>query len=152
MNYPFLEFIHQALKKQGATKLKAFWRERKISFSYEYLRQIFQGTRIPSPDIVEELAAALEVSEKRLRRLAAESKFETVVREHYLPGSTTSLGTLAEKTAKPSKAQALDQKILRLTHQLLQRLGPSQKQDLAEYLKFLKQQWRRQSSQNLSKK
>lgn len=148
MNYPFTEFLNHSLRKKGYRTLKDFCRKVKPSISYEYCRQIFGGDRVPSPKVVDELAALLHVPAKKLRRLAAESKFENVVRENYLPGSTTSVRALAEKAAKPSKSQVLDQKILRLTQQLIQQLGPSQKADLAEYLKFVKQQWRRQQPPN----
>jgi hypothetical protein len=138
LNTPLSDILWRALDKQGHASLKTFYQRHSFSFSYEYIRKIFSGERVPQPKKIVELAVALEMDTAALQRRAASARLERKVRRHYRLPSTTGLGHLRERIKPYRQAGKTDAKLIGLIEQL----GESEKQQLLHYLRFLRKQWR----------
>lgn len=135
----FHEKLKQAVQKAGYRSLKSFYQKQSLSFSYEYLRQVVAGEKIPSRNKISEIAAALRLKEDGLQKLAVESKLDRKIRQHYRLPQATQPARLSEKISHYRKEGKKEFKILRM----IEKLGEGQKEDLIEYLKFLKRRWRK---------
>jgi len=141
LNQDLHEILNRALQKGKYASLKAFYHAHSFSFSYEYLRKIFSGERIPLPKGIGEIAKALGLDPQQLGRQAADSRLAHQVRRHYRLPPNSQLGRFSEKLRRLQHEGRADVKILKM----VQRLGPREKDQLIEYLKFLRQQGRRKT-------
>lgn len=139
MNKPFTKELNKTLAKQGWSSLKDFYRNHSFSFSYEYLRQIFSGEKIPQDKIIAELSRSLGLDVQRLQKNAIQSRVTRKVRLLYKLPSTSSLGKFSEKIEKYKKDKKIHLKLL----QIYDQLGEKEKKQAFEYLKFLRNQCRR---------
>jgi len=99
------------------------------------------GEKVPTPKKVAEIAAALGLNERELQRLASETKISSMIRRHYRTPSATRLGWASEKVHRYREQGRMERKILTM----IEKLGEKERQQLLEYLKFLRVQWRRRN-------
>lgn len=127
------------MQKAGFRSVRAFYQEQSFSFSYEYLRQILDGKKVPSPEKVEELAQGLGVDVGKLQRLAFESKLDQKVKKHYQFAPKSKSGNIEEKKAHYQRESRKEERLI----QKIQELDEKEKEQVANYIKFLKQQRRK---------
>lgn len=135
---PLTAKLTQALKRRGYSSLRAFHQEHQFSFSYEYLRQVFHGIRVPTPDKVRELAQTLDLNESALLRLASEARIGQRVRTYYAKQGATRRTRAAEKMEQYRRQGRADAKII----EQIALLGEKEKDQLVAYLKYLNRQTR----------
>lgn len=127
------------MQKEGYLSLRLFYSRHAFSFSYEYLRQIVAGGRIPSAKKVGEIARALGLPTEPLQRLASEARLTQKVHRHYRLPMETRAERLAEKVQRYREGAKEEEKIIRM----IKKLGEKEKEEFFQYLKFLKHQSRR---------
>ncbi len=128
------------MARQGHRNLLSFYRAHAFSFSYEYLRQIVQGNKVPSPNKVKELATALGLNLRRFQQAANEFRFEQDLKRYKSQASTTQQAEVAEKVRSYGKKGKLEVQLERL----IATLTEAQQKHMVTYIKFMKQQWRKQ--------
>jgi hypothetical protein len=138
LNNTFYNILNRTLQKKGHVSLKAFYQRYAFSFSYEYLRKTFSGERIPEAKKIAEIAVALGLDPHFLQREAAATRLGKKIRQHYRLPPTTQLKHLSEKVRRYRREGETEAKILR--H--IEHLGKKEKQQLLQYLKFLRNQCR----------
>lgn len=130
--------LNQALKKRQFRSLKEFFEQNSFSFSYEYLRQIFLGEKIPTTAKLQEIGSALGMDAKKLLKAAVETRIDRTIKKHYQRPLQSPSSILAEKTKKLANEDKKESKIVKAVSQL----DDKEKDQVLTYLKFLKQQWR----------
>jgi hypothetical protein len=139
----FTTIVRQALQRRGYASLRAFYQSHSFSFGYEYLRQILSQEKVPTAKIVAEIAETLGLREADLQKAAAEERLARKIRHYYRLPSATRIGRLSEKIQRYRAEGREEAKLLRM----IGRLGKREKEQLVDYLKFLKRQCRRQDRQ-----
>ncbi|MFO1518699.1 MAG: hypothetical protein U1F57_03395 [bacterium] len=139
MNNPLHDILNRALQKQEThSSLRSFYAQHSFSFSYEYLRKTFSGERVPNAKKIEEIANALNLDPAFLHRAAKNTRLERKIRDHYRLPPTATLGRFSEKIKTYRREGKTESKIL----DLLEKVGEKEKDQVLQYLKFLKKQCR----------
>ena len=126
MNYK--NELNQALNKSKFKSLKAFYERNSFSFSYEYLRQIFLGLKIPNDKKLEEISKPLGLDSKKLHKLAIESRLDRSILKYF---HNTTDKNLSKKKKNLSVKNKKDEKIIGL----LVALNDKQKDQVIGYIK-----------------
>lgn len=148
MNSSFRDKIQSVLKKKGYRSLRAFYQDHSFAFSYEYLRQILLGEKVPSRKKVAEMASVLGLEEKDLQKTASATKLSAVIQRYYHLPEATRPGRLSEKVRRYREQGRDDRRILAMVG----KLGEKEKAQLLDYLNFLRGQWRRRNKKDKKEK
>lgn len=128
MNYK--NELNQALQKSKFKSLKGLYEHNRFSFSYEYLRQIFLGLKVPSDKKLEEISKPLGLDNKKLHKLAIESRLDRSFLKYFHKASDKELGKKKKNLNSKNKK---DEKIITL----LFSLNNKQKDQVINYIKSL---------------
>lgn len=130
MNYQ--NELNQALEKSKFRSLKAFYEQNTFSFSYEYLRQIFLGLKVPTDTKLEEISKQLGIDTQKLKKQALESRLDRSILKYYhrAKGSDKELSKKKKDLTAKSKK---DEKIIGL----LFTLNDKQKDQVINYIRSL---------------
>lgn len=138
--------LSQQLRKSFARKgyrfLRHFYNDHNFSFTYEYLRQVFVGGRVPSSKKLKELADSLGISMKTLQKIAVEERISRKIGHYYKEPPGKHQNRVRAKKKEFSKESKADAKIVRM----LKGLDDDEKKQVIAYIRFLKKQWRNQNS------
>ncbi|HCU25559.1 MAG TPA: hypothetical protein DF383_11140 [Deltaproteobacteria bacterium] len=138
MKKSFREILNQALRKKGYASLSTLYEGRSFSFTYEYLRKIFSGERIPQVKKIPELAAALGLEAAFLEEQASAARLEKKIQRHYGLPAPAKLGNFGDKIDRFKQEGKIEAKIWNL----LQKLGEEEKRETLRYVQFLWNQCR----------
>ena len=119
--------------------MRAFFHSHPFSFSYEYLRQILKGGKIPTTLVVTELCTALKIDSQALTKLASENRLAQKIRRHYSLPEKASLLRFSEKVSEYEEQGKLEAQLITLIGEL----GQEEKAKMMEYAQFLKKQLRK---------